>query len=90
MLHDTVFHHGDAVAERHGFDLIVRHVDDRRAEALMQQLDFRAHLDTQLRPGSKAARRTETSPDRAQARGPWRRADAGRRTAGPACDPADA
>ncbi len=41
-------HHGDAVAERHGLDLVMRDVDRGRVRALVQQLDLGAHLDAQL------------------------------------------
>jgi hypothetical protein len=41
--------HRDAVGERHGLDLIVGHVHDGGAEALVQLLDLHAHLATQLR-----------------------------------------
>src|SRR5471032_2367162 len=41
--------HDDAVRHRHGFNLIVRHVDRRCTQALMQRLDFRTHLNAYLR-----------------------------------------
>jgi hypothetical protein len=40
--------HGDAVGQGHGLDLIVRDVDDGRAQALVQAFDFAAHLVAQL------------------------------------------
>ena len=36
LLHPAVAHHGDALAERHRLDLVVRDVDGRRAEARVQ------------------------------------------------------
>ena len=39
----------DAVAHRHRLDLVVRDVDRRHAEALLQGLDLAAHVDAQLR-----------------------------------------
>ena len=41
--------HDDAVGERHRLDLVVRHVDDRVAELLVQLLDLDAHLGAQQR-----------------------------------------
>ncbi len=35
-------------AQRHGFDLVVRDVDDGRLEPLVQQLDLGAHFHAQL------------------------------------------
>jgi hypothetical protein len=49
LLEFAVAHHGDARGERHRLDLIVRHIDDGGSEALMQFLDFRAHVYAQLR-----------------------------------------
>jgi hypothetical protein len=48
LLERPAIHHRDAVAERHGFDLIVRHVDHGGAHALVQALDLRAGLHAQL------------------------------------------
>ena len=42
-------HHGDAVAHRHGFDLVVRDVDSGHAEPLLQAADLGPHLHAQLR-----------------------------------------
>ena len=41
--------HDDAVGERHRLDLVVRHVDDRVAELLVELLDLDAHLGAQQR-----------------------------------------
>ena len=41
-------HHHDAVGHRHRLDLIVRDIDDRRLQRLMQRLDLGAHLHAQL------------------------------------------
>ena len=41
-------HHGDAVGDRQRLLLVVRHVDDRDAEQLLQAADLAAHLDAQL------------------------------------------
>ena len=48
LLNDAILHHDDARAHGHGFDLIVRHVDHRRLEALVEFRDFRAHLNAHL------------------------------------------
>src|SRR5437764_1165006 len=39
----------DLVGHRHRFDLVVRHVDRRRLQPLVQLLDLGPHLDAQLR-----------------------------------------
>ena len=44
-----VAHHGNALAERHGLDLVVRDVDRRRLEPRMQRAELPAHADAQLR-----------------------------------------
>ena len=49
LLDDAVAHHDDPVGHRHRLDLVVRHVDRRRLEALVQLLDLGAHLHAQLR-----------------------------------------
>jgi len=41
-------HHGDAVAEGHRLDLIVRDVDRRDAYFLVEESDLRSHLSPQL------------------------------------------
>ena len=41
-------HHGNARGQRHRLNLIVRHIDDGRAQALMQPFDLHAHLDAKL------------------------------------------
>ena len=41
-------HHGDAVAERHRFDLIVSDVDRGHSDPLVQESDLRPHLGSQL------------------------------------------
>src|SRR6478735_11798951 len=49
LLDDAVAHHNDPVGHRHRFDLIVRHVDRRRLQALVQLLDLGTHLYAKLR-----------------------------------------
>ena len=41
--------HCDAVGQRHGFDLVVGHINDGGAQALVQFFDFAAHFVAQLR-----------------------------------------
>ena len=48
LLDGPVAQHRDAVAERHRLDLVVRHVDGRDAEPLVQPRQLRAHADAQL------------------------------------------
>ncbi|EAU68781.1 conserved hypothetical protein [Stigmatella aurantiaca DW4/3-1] len=48
LLQLAILHHRDAVAHRHRFDLIVRHVDARHAQALLELFDLRAHGHAQL------------------------------------------
>ena len=42
-------HDGDAVAERHRLDLIVRDVDRRDSDLLVEESDLRSHLGSQFR-----------------------------------------
>ena len=44
----SIRQHDNAVRHRHRLDLIVSDLDGRRLEALVQFLDFRAHLNAQL------------------------------------------
>ncbi len=44
----ALHHHGDAVRHRHRFGLVVRYIDQRRAEAAMQLGQLAAHVDTQI------------------------------------------
>ena len=48
LLDQAVVHDDDLVGHGHGLDLIVRDIDRRRLEALMQFLDLGAHLHAQL------------------------------------------
>ena len=48
MLQHAVFHDRNAAAQRHGFDLVVRHVDAGDTTHLVQALDFGAHFHAQL------------------------------------------
>src|SRR6476659_223000 len=48
LLEDAVLEHRDAVAHRHGLDLVVRDVDRRDAEAALERGDLRARLDAEL------------------------------------------
>ena len=45
LLDDAVFHHGDAVAQGQGFNLIVGDVEHRGGEAGVEAGDFGAHLE---------------------------------------------
>ena len=49
LLQLALAHHGDAVAHRHRLDLVVRHVDGRHAEVVLQARDLGAHVHAQLR-----------------------------------------
>jgi hypothetical protein len=49
LLKLAVLQDGDARPKRHGFDLIVRDIDDRRTCSLVQALDFNTHINAQLR-----------------------------------------
>src|SRR5579883_3445869 len=49
LLQFAVMHHGDARGERHRLDLVMRDIDRRLADALMQPLDLGAHFDAQFR-----------------------------------------
>ena len=48
LLQHTVTQHGDTLAQRHRFDLVVRHVDRRHAEAVVETRELAAHRDAQL------------------------------------------
>ena len=48
LLHDAVVHDHDPVAHRHRFDLVVRDVNHRRLQSLMELGDFRPHLHPHL------------------------------------------
>ena len=43
LLDDAVVHHGDHVGHRHRLELVVRNVDRRRAEPVMQRAQFTDH-----------------------------------------------
>ena len=49
LLGDAAVHHDHSVCKRHGFDLVVRDVEARRLEALMELLDLKARLHAKLR-----------------------------------------
>ncbi len=49
LLDAAVTHHDDLVAHRHRLDLVVRDVDRRGVQPLMQLLDLAAHRNAQLR-----------------------------------------
>ena len=49
LLDEAVAHDDDAVAERHGLDLVVGDVDKGGVDLLAQLDDLRAHLVAQLR-----------------------------------------
>ncbi len=48
LLDDAAVHEDDAVAERHGFDLVVRDVNNRRFEPQVKASDFGPHLDAEF------------------------------------------
>ena len=48
LLQHAVFHDGNAAAQRHGLDLVVRHIHTGDAAELVQALDLGAHLYAQL------------------------------------------
>ena len=48
LLQHALPHHGDAIAERHGLDLIVRHVQRRHPERALELADLGAHLHAKL------------------------------------------
>ena len=84
LLHLALVHDRDARRQRHRLDLVVGDIDDGGADPLVQLLDLHAHLDAQL--GVEIGERLveqEQQRDRAPARGPSRRAGAGRRRAAP-------
>ncbi len=43
MQNFAIVHHGDAIRHRHGFFLIVRHIDERNAHLLLHGLQFVLH-----------------------------------------------
>ena len=45
LLKATLIHHNDTLAHRHRFRLIVRDINHRRLEAVVQTDNFRPHLD---------------------------------------------
>jgi len=47
-LNDAVLHHRHLVAQGHGFDLVVGHIDGGGFQALVHQFHFGTHLDPQL------------------------------------------
>ena len=49
LLQNTAIQNRHTVGERHGFDLVVRHVDGRGAEFVVETTDFLSHLMTQFR-----------------------------------------
>ena len=51
LLDPSVAHHRDSARQRHGFDLVVRDVDDGIADALMEARQFNAHFGTQRHRG---------------------------------------
>jgi hypothetical protein len=44
LLDAPLVHHHDAVGERHGFHLVMCHIDRRRLDLLVNALDLGAHL----------------------------------------------
>ncbi len=48
LFDQALVHHHHPVGKRHGFHLIMRHVDRSRAHLLVHLLDFRPHLHPQL------------------------------------------
>ena len=43
LLDDAIVHHGDRVGHRHGLELVMRDVDGRRAEPVVQRPQFTDH-----------------------------------------------
>ena len=48
LLQIAAVHHGHLVCHGHGLELVVRHIDNRRLQVLMEPLDFGPHLRAQL------------------------------------------
>jgi hypothetical protein len=48
LIGQAALHHGDFVAQGHGFNLIVGDLDNGGAQTLVQQLDFAAYVDAQF------------------------------------------
>ena len=48
LLHDPVPHHHDPVAHGHRLDLVVRHVDHRCLQLMVEPRDLGAHLDAEI------------------------------------------
>ena len=48
LLHQSILHHHDAIAQRHGLDLVVGDVDGRGVEPIVQLLQLDAHLHAKL------------------------------------------
>ena len=85
LAHAALVHHGDAVAERHRLDLVVRDVQHRRADLAVEAAQLRPHLaPASRRRGSRAARRAGTRRAAARARARAPPAAARRRRAGTA------
>ena len=73
-------HHDDGFGQRKGFGLVVRHIDRREAEPVLQNLAVpAAPARATAHRGSTSARRTGRAGARASARGREQRAAAGRR-----------
>ena len=49
LLNLAVVQNHDAICHRHGFDLIMRHVNHGQAKFLLQHANFRTHLAAKLR-----------------------------------------
>ncbi len=43
LLDDAVIHHGNHIRHRHGFELVMRNIDRRRAKPVMQRAQFMDH-----------------------------------------------
>ena len=48
LFDEPLVHDDDAVAQGHGLGLVVRHVDDRRLEAMVQAFQFGPHFDPEF------------------------------------------
>ena len=48
LLNQTIFHDRDSVSKRHGFDLIMCHVDNRISQTMVQAFDFNAQISSEL------------------------------------------
>ena len=48
LFNNAIAQHNDLVGQRHRLDLVMRHIDDRRFQVLMQPGDFDAHMHAEF------------------------------------------